>query len=71
MYNAAPDKNALESAGEIKYVDSSEFFLSISNRGKVLVEGIKDSIPGVSIAYQARNGLIEACHVRRILAASS
>ena len=51
-YNAAQDQYAIQSAGEIKYVDSSELFQKVSDGEKVFVEGVKDSFPGFSISYQ-------------------
>ena len=56
-YNAAQDQYAIKSAGEIKYVDSSELFQRVSDGEKVFVEGVNDSIPGFSIAYQENDDI--------------
>ncbi len=37
-YNAAQDQYALQSAGEIKYVDSSELFQRVADGEKIFVE---------------------------------
>jgi hypothetical protein len=51
-YNEAQDQYAVKSGGEIKYVDSSELFQTVSNGERVFVEGITGSIPGFSIFFQ-------------------
>ena len=51
-YNEAQDQYAVKSAGEIKYVDSSELFQKVSNGERVFVEGISESTPGFSIFFQ-------------------
>ena len=58
-YNAALDQYALISAGEIKYVDSSELFQKVSDGEKIFVEGVKDLIPGFSITYQENDDITE------------
>ena len=56
-YNAAQDQYALQSAGEIKYVDSSELFQRVADGEKIFVEGVKDVIPGFSITYQENDDM--------------
>jgi hypothetical protein len=51
-YNEAQDQYVLRSAGEARYVDSSELFQKLSNGEKVFVKVGKDSIPGFSITFQ-------------------
>jgi hypothetical protein len=53
----AQDHYALQSAGEIKYVDSSELFQKVANGEKICVEGVDDSIPGFSITYQENDDM--------------
>ncbi len=48
-YNEAQYQYAVKSAGEIKYVDSSELFQKVSNGERVFVEGKSESTPGFSI----------------------
>ena len=50
-YDQASDRYILRSAGDIKYVDSSELFNIVSRGDEVFVEGVKGSIPGFTISY--------------------
>jgi hypothetical protein len=51
-YKEAQDQYAVKSAGEIKYVDSSELFQKVSSGERVFVEGITGSISRFSIFFQ-------------------
>ena len=48
-YSEAQDQYAIRTAGEIKYVDSSELFQKVSDGEKVFVEGVEGSIPGTRL----------------------
>jgi hypothetical protein len=48
----AQDQYVFKSAGEIRYVDSSELFQKVSNGEKIFVEGVKGSIPEISITFR-------------------
>ena len=56
-YNASQDQYVLQSAGEIKPVDSSELFQTVADGEKIFVEGVKDVIPGFSITYQENDDM--------------
>ncbi len=51
-YNEAQDQYAVESAGEIMYIDSSQLFQKVSVGEEVFVEAVQGSTPGFSILFQ-------------------